>query len=495
VVLYHRFAAAGTRDTTTDNNLYDIFGGVTGTLGQWDIDTGVRYTKSKYSELGRNYIVTSLAEAAINNGTYNIYSPSSNSEAVLKSISATISRDSNWTQKEVFINASRSLFRMNGGSASLALGGEWRKEDYADIYDSLSEAGEILGSSGNSAGGGRTVKSLYGELLLPFSKTFDVDLAARYEKYSDYGSDFSPKASANWKVLDNLKLRGSVGKGFRAPSLPILTQKTSFSAESVEDKATCLAQGYTDTQCSNGSVEPQVDTYYQANSALKSEKSTQFSVGLVFDATQWMSLKADYWNIKIDDTITQITAQDIIDRDNGDDPRAIPAGLGITRGADGAITRIDAGYANEGTLKTSGLDFNLLLNYKIGVLGKLRHDLTWSHRLKYNQDGTDVNGDIGYPKDRLTLANGLNRGPLDLQWNVNVIGKNGAKATGDRVGTYTTHDLQASWTTGWKGKFSVGMVNAFDKSPQLVAYDGRNFNYYLYDSYGRQLTVRYNQKF
>jgi iron complex outermembrane recepter protein len=495
VTLLHRFAAAGNRDTTTDNNLYDVFGGVTGTLGEWDIDTGARYTKSKYTELGRNYIVTSLAEAAINNGTYNIYNPSSNSETVLKSISATISRDSDWTQKEVYINASRSLFRMKGGSASLALGGEWRKEDYADLYDSLSEAGEIMGSSGNSAGGSRTVKSLYGELLLPFSKTFDVDLAARYEKYSDYGSDFSPKASANWKVLDNLKLRGSVGKGFRAPSLPTLTQKTAFSAESVKDQVTCVVQGYDAADCADDTSQPQVDTYYHSNSDLKSEKSTQFSFGLVFDATQWMSLKADYWNIKIDDAITQLSAQDIIDRDNGTDTRAIPYGLGVTRGVNGDITRVDAGYVNEGTWKVSGLDFNVLLNYKIGFLGKLRHDLTWSHRLKQNENGTEKNGDIGYPKDRITLANGLNRGPLDFQWNVNVIGKNGASSSNDRVGTYTTHDLQASWTTGWKGKFTVGLVNAFDKFPQLVDYDGRNFNYNLYDSYGRQLMMRYNQKF
>lgn len=493
VILYHRFAAAGTRDTSTDNNLFDVIGGVNGTLGSWDVDAGLRYTSSKYVETGRNYIVTSLAEAAINSGAYNIYKPSSNSETVLKSISATIGRDSNWTQREAYANASTSLFKLQGGSASLALGGEWRKESYADIYDSLSEAGEILGSAGNSAGGGRTVKSVYGELLLPFTKTFDVDLAARYEKYSDYGSDFSPKASANLKLLDNLKVRGSVGKGFRAPSLPILTKKTSFSAESVVDYATCIAQGYTTAACTAGTAKPQVDTYFQANSALKSEKSTQFSLGVVYDATSWMSVKADYWNIKIDDTITEISAQTIIDRDNGTDPRAIPAGLGITRGADGAITRIDAGYANEGTLKTSGLDVNVLVNYKLNNWGKLRHDLTWSHVFKYDQDGTDVAGLQGLPTERITLGNSWSRGAYDLQWNINVIGRNGKGSY--RTGTYTTHDLQGSWTAPWKGKISVGLVNAGDKFPQLISYSGRNFNYYLYDSYGRQVTLRYTQQF
>src|SRR3546814_14580857 len=74
--IYHRFAAAGNRDTETNANAYDIMLGFRGTVGDTvDVDFGVRYNTYRYDEFGRNYIVGSLAEQAINDGLYNIYDP------------------------------------------------------------------------------------------------------------------------------------------------------------------------------------------------------------------------------------------------------------------------------------------------------------------------------------------------------------------------------------------------------------------------------------
>src|SRR3546814_8191940 len=88
---------------------------------------------------------------------------------------------------------------MGGGSAGLVVGGEFRKEDFADTYDSLSSAGVILGSAGASSGGGREVSSIYAEMLLPFTSTLEADIAGRYEKYSDYGNNFAPKVALRWR--------------------------------------------------------------------------------------------------------------------------------------------------------------------------------------------------------------------------------------------------------------------------------------------------------
>src|SRR3546814_6435795 len=82
---------------------------------------------------GRNYIVGSLAEQAINDGSYNILDPSATPVDVLNSIKATITRNSNFTTKEAFGNVTfNDLFEMGGGSAGLVVGGEFRKEDFAD---------------------------------------------------------------------------------------------------------------------------------------------------------------------------------------------------------------------------------------------------------------------------------------------------------------------------------------------------------------------------
>ena len=51
--------------------------------------------------------------------------------------------------------------------------------------------------------------------MLPFL----LGLAARYEDYSDFGSNLNGKVAARWKITEKFALRGSASTGFRAPSL------------------------------------------------------------------------------------------------------------------------------------------------------------------------------------------------------------------------------------------------------------------------------------
>ncbi len=496
IILRHRFAAAGNRDTSTDSNLYDFGVGMQGRVANLvDVDFGVRRSDFTYNEFGRNYIVRPLAEQYINSGEYDIYNPSQNDPDILNAIKATINRVAFTKVSEYYANGSFPIAKLGGGSAVLLVGAEHRDEKFQDRYDSLQEAGVIEGSAGNSSGGTRKVDSLFAEALLPINKQLELSLAARYEKYSDYGSDFSPKASVSFKPMPNLRFRASVGQGFRAPTLDILTQKTTFSAESVFDPATCIAFGGDPALCNRNQLV-QVDTYFQANPALKSEKSDQYAFGVVWDATPWLSLKADYANIKIKDIINQFTGAEIVDRANGRDSRPIPAGLGLTRGTLGEILRVDSGYANEGTLKAAYLDLNAVISYKLAGKGQFRHDFTWTEVLDYTDGGGQSRGTQGLPKSRATLANSWSMGPFDAALNINYIGKNGSADEETLTKEYVTADIQFSWTPPIKGaKLTLGVVNVSGKMPELIPYDGRNFNFYLYDSYGRQPYVRFTQKF
>lgn len=492
VNLYHRFAAAGNRDNNTDNNYYNVNLGAQGVIGNVDVDFGVRRSDSQFYELGRNYIVRPLAQQFLNDGTYDVRNPSQNDPDVLNSIKATINRDARFLDEEVYGNATFRLFRMSGGDAQLNVGGEYRKETFFDRFDSLQEAGVIEGSAGNSSGGDRNIKALFAEFLMPITNTLEANLSARHERYSDYGNDFSPKVAVRWKPMANLALRASAGKGFRAPSLPILTQKTTFSAESVVDPRSCVVLNPGEDDC-------QVNTFFQANPLLDSEKSKQFSFGGVWDATDWLSLKADYWNVKIEDTIREIGAQDLVDRDNGTDPRPIPPGLGVTRNPQGVITRIDAGFANEGEIKTDGIDASIAGNFRLGAIGQIRSELRWTHVLGWEEGGFDFNGSIGQPKDRGMWINNWTLGSVSATWNINYIGRNEFQPNSNdprSVGSYVTHDLQVTWKTPIKGsELVVGVVNAFDKLPTRVNFDGREFNFNLYDAYGRTPYIRYTQRF
>ncbi|NDK38238.1 TonB-dependent receptor [Pseudoxanthomonas gei] len=487
---YHRFAAAGNRDGLTDTTNTDFLVGFQGQLNdKVSVDFGIRRTDYKYGDVGRGYVLGSLANAAANNGSYNLSDPFGADPAVLQGFTVTISRDSRFKTEEIFGSVNFDLFEMGGGVSNAVVGAEYRDELFYDKYDSLSESGTVLGSAGNSSGGTRNVYAAYFEWLFPFTSSFDITLAGRYDKYSDYGADFSPKIAARWQPLDNLTFRASYGQGFRAPQLDILTQKLTFSAEPVTDDISCVAGGDV-PGCSI-----QVDSFSIANPSLSSEQSKQYGFGVVYDPTDWLDMSLDYYNIEVEDSISQYTAQNIVDCTR--DPAtygACPAGLGATLRPDGSLDEITTGYANRGLLKTSGLDFRLNTDFDFGGMGKMRNNLMVSY-IK-NFEVSDLTGRLveqtdlgGAPDLRINLANTWEYGDFSVGFNTNFIGSNG-----DYAG-YATNDVQFSYKTPWNARISVGANNVGDRYPELIAYSGRPWNFYLYDAYGRTTYFRYVQTF
>ncbi|WP_043740380.1 TonB-dependent receptor [Luteimonas sp. J29] len=520
--VYHRYAAAGNRDNFVDNAVADLNAGF-----QWQatdrlfIDFGLRRSRASFKELGRGYIVTPLAEAAAADGRYNLFDPFGNPEEVIKGFTATTSRDGRFDIDEIYANATLDLFEMSGGASMLAFGAEYRTEDYADIYDSLSEAGVIAGSSGNSAAGDREIYAAYAEWLLPIAADFDVTLAARYDRYSDYGSDLSPKLSLRWQPLENLTFRGSIGEGFRAPALPYVHGKRSFSAEQVADYRTCVVMGYTPEQCGNDAngdnisdgpvsqdVSYQVDTYRSGNLDLESETSRQYSIGVAWDATSWLNLTVDYYRIEIDNRIRLIEFQELVDFDNAG--AALPDGTSVIRRANGSIAEVNSAFANEGDLKTTGVDVNLRTRFELGGRGRLDSWLQVAKVIDFIvTDGATVKDRLGWiavPDLRSTLRNSWTLGDFVANWNVNYIDSQqnpGVKPSfgfiggevNERVGSYTTHDLSVTYKAPWEGSITLGVNNVGDRYPTLMQVRNQPWNFELYDAYGRTVYFRYAQKF
>lgn len=520
--VYHRYAAAGNRDNFVDNSVADLNLGFTWqATDKLYVDFGLRRSKAKFKELGRGYIVTPLAEQAVADGTYDLFDPFGNSEEVVKGFTATTSRDGIFDIEELYANATLDLFEMGGGTSVMAFGAEYRQEDYADIYDSLSEAGVVAGSSGNSAAGSREIYAAYAEWLFPIVDSFDFTVAARYDRYSDYGSDVSPKVSLRWQPLDNLTLRGSVGQGFRAPPLPYVHGKRAFSAEQVADYRTCVVLGYSPADCggdANGDniadapqsddVSYQVDTWSSGNMDLESETSRQYSVGLAWDATDWLNLTVDYYSIEVEDRIRLIEYQELVNFDSAGMP--LPTGTSVLRRANGSISEVNTAYANEGDLETSGIDLNLRTRIELGDSGRLENWLQVARVLDYTvTDGTTVKDRLGWiasPDLRATLRNSWTLGALTANWNLNYIDSQENPGTtpafgftgggpGSRLGSYTTHDLSVTYRAPWQGSITVGVNNAGDRYPELLEVRGRPWNFELYDAYGRTVYLRYAQTF
>ncbi|NBS12112.1 MAG: TonB-dependent receptor [Gammaproteobacteria bacterium] len=515
----HRFAALGNRDSFTDGQTYSVEWGVEGQLGDIDVNAGIRRVDSQYYDLGRNYVVGGLAQQAISSGAYNIYDPFGNPRSVLDGMIATINRDAKFLAREAYVNLSTELFEMPAGSVALAVGAEYREEEYKDIYDTLQSSGQIVGSSGNSAFGGRSSKAYYAELAVPVAKSIEASLAIRNDRYSDYGDDLSPQVALRWTPMDSLVLRASYGEGFRAPTLDIVSAQPAFSAASVADPQTCTAFGLAPT-CTT-----QVTTYSIANPNVESETSEQFGFGVVWDPVDWLNVKADYWNIKLTNQVSFVSISTLIrclELGTGLCPSglsflpvtAVPPdaslGLGFARAPAGEILYGQTGYANLGFTKTDGIDLNVRAQFDLGDWGRLSSQLLMSRTLDYSgASGTNVVDSPSVPEERGTLSNTWSYGDFSLTWNIKYIastrstqadfidafGPDADYGYALRLPSWVTHDLQLNWNTPWNGRLTLGALNVADKDPVVDPFDptGRGYDQSLYNGYGRVLYFRLMQ--
>src|SRR5690606_36815716 len=75
----------------------------------------------------------------------------------------------------------------------------------------------------------RSVDSVYAELYVPVFGAenaipgfyrLEFNAALRHDKYSDVGNTTNPKFGLNWSPVSGIRLRGSYGTSFRAPTIP-----------------------------------------------------------------------------------------------------------------------------------------------------------------------------------------------------------------------------------------------------------------------------------
>lgn len=229
-------------------------------------------------------------------------------------------------QREFNLNLDLSR-EINAGLASpLTLSGglEYRRESYEategelqsyaagpfavqDLYDetlpgvytfnsqvTMPPAASGYGGTSPVYAGKHSLKSYGGYLGLEGDLTdaLSMGVAARYEHYSTFGDAFVWKVNALWKVIDTLKLRGTVGTGFHAPSP---------GQSNVQIITTTFVAG----------DQVQVGTYpvgsaparFFGATTLGPEKSLNLGAGLVFEPSDAATLTIDAYSIKVKDRI------------------------------------------------------------------------------------------------------------------------------------------------------------------------------------------------
>ena len=369
------------------------------------------------------------------------------------------------------------------GPLNVAVGAEYRRDGFEE------RAGEpnsyIDGGHPNQAGGraapgaqvfpgfrpenevdvSRNSKAVYVDLEGDVFEKLRLGVAARYERFSDFGDTTNGKITARYSPLQSLILRAAASTGFRAPALN-QGYWSAISTNFLVNPATGLVEPF---QVGTFRVNAPIARSLGATD-LEAENSRNFSAGVVWQPMSNLELTADYFKIDIEDRIVysgnfnQPALQPIL----------APAGIGGVRFLTNAIDT-----------ETNG--FDLVANYQHDLLGG-RIDLSAA----YSNNETEVvritptpgpleafgatlfdrqeqrRFECGQPQDNVRLLQSWNRS----EWNVTTRQSRYGEYCSLTLGVIDDQTYEAEWVADaevayrWSQyTFALGAENLFDKFP------------------------------
>jgi iron complex outermembrane receptor protein len=280
---------------------FQVTNGVKGDLGGFNWDLAVSYSE----DLAKVFTTKSINASMWSNSFFNAYSNARRAGATQAAaaiagqagaFSPTDFYDGQFlfTQFTTTLDLRKEIEVGLSDPLTLAIGGEYRKETYqigaGDAGSTYIEGGQSFPGYAKSDAGsiGRNAKAVYADVIVKPVPDWSVDLAGRYEKYSDFGDTFIGKLTTRYDITDTIAIRGTVSTGFRAPSL----QESGYSATNVGPTSATIQ------------LAPSSPGALSAGfGALKPEKSTNFSAGLVLRPIPRMIVTFDGYYIKIKDRI------------------------------------------------------------------------------------------------------------------------------------------------------------------------------------------------
>ena len=369
-----------------------------------------------------------------------------------------------YEQEEVNINADFSIPMTD--SLNLAFGLEKREETYT-VVAGEPNASIAPGSSGfggiKASDAGEFARdniATYVDVEWDITDAFLLQVAGRYENFSDFGSTTNGKVAARWRLAESFALRGAVSTGFHAPTpgqTNVQTIITTFD-------------GQTGLQVEEGLLPTtHPDVIAAGGAALTEETSLNYSLGFTTDIGDWLTLTADVYQIEVSDRIYR----------TGDIP--VPA---LPTDPPNAPARSISFYTNALDVKHSGLDVVATSSFDIGSNSGI--DLTLAYA--FNQvevtgqklingiqpvnDGLVEDIENNYPEHRWVFTGNWQIGdPFNVLARVNYYGEhydergriNDVVDPSALIGSTIFLDLEAGWQINDNWRAVIGGVNVLDE--------------------------------
>jgi iron complex outermembrane receptor protein len=432
----YRPVDAGPRTYTVTDDSFRLLGGLKGDWNGWKWESAAVYSKARTKDTTHNAISNTLFQAAINRITPDAYNPfnggsldsyslgdaTGNNADTIKSFLIDVYRISETSLAMWDFKVSKKdLFALPAGAVGFASGVEWRRETFLDDRDNrldgtttytnsvtgLTYGTDVVGASGSvDVNAHRSIASAFAELAvpivspemrIPFVEEIQLQLAARGEDYSDFGTVIKPKGAILWTVGQGFALRGSVSQSFRAPNLPQFYSPGSTVTNTRMDTAFCRLNTPVATVCAGASTLE----VRSGNENLKPEEADNASVGFVYQPRfippQYgkLVLTTDFWSIREKNVIGILGAQNQINYDlllrlsgssNPNVVRDAPIGTNTV----GAIGYVNDTYANLQPRMVQGYDFRLDYDLDDTPWGDFGVTLNVAKLSKYDQSASPV---------------------------------------------------------------------------------------------------------
>jgi len=450
--LVYSFPDVGPWVINTDTNTYRLFFDTRGTAGGWDLDASVGFMYAKMNLDFAGGLNPTLAQQALNNGTYVPQGPDNNPSQIAPPVSTNPT-----SQLEVVdLHGTRDLLQMPGGPLGVAIGAQYFHRSQNDTDPPTVAYGQQEGIT-NFTVGSQDVWAGFLELRGKPVKQLELGAAVRYDHYNTYGGQASPKFDFKFTPIDMFSLRGTWGKGFRAPSISESgTSGIAFGQGNVNDPVLCPTNTATGTPSVNtkGSFNAlcsyPVTGATPGNPNLKAVTSQNATFGVIFEPSSAFNVSVDWYYIKLTNDIISASATGNL------------AGTyaSIVRGASEVLPMCTATtapnvpcptanvltpvgypiyslypYVNAGTTKTSGIDVDLRSRFDIGYLGRLTTEINYTYISQYSvtylgqtfdlagtHGPSGVSGDTGNPKQRAVGTVTWDKGPATATVTVNYTG-------------------------------------------------------------------------
>ncbi len=489
----YRLAELGNRDTEITTYGYNLLAGAKIQLpADWQLDTTLAHNGVHTTDRGVNgYALTNELTSLITSGAYNPFGAAGQKGSLDRARYIPEEKTmSLLTSAEV--KGSGEVATFDAGPLALAVGGVVTHQKYEDIFDEKSVNNQVFGNAGSSGGGLRNTQALFAELSVPVIKDLELQLAGRYDHYSDFGSTTNPKAALLYRPMPSLLFRGSVGTGFRAPLMQELYAATGNGYPTFIDQVACNAEikaGGKTPSC----LPQQYQVTSSGNKGLKEQTSLSYNLGAVFEPSRNFNVGADWFLT----SLSNVVGIDYTDAMKAAASGVNLAGYGVIvrRDADGYIESIEAPLQNLSSQKVSGLD--ITASYRLGDF-----KLSTDHALLFyfKEEGfpgtglVDKLGDNGRPPWRNTTT--LSYSPTERH-EVSLTGLTiaGQKMTVKEQGNlsaYTAFHLAYSYKSQNWGTFSLGIRNLFNTTPPLdESMPTEKLNTNLYDQLGPQVIAGY----